>query len=136
MRRLIVHTANAIALAALLGLIGISVPAHQPSGHHGAVAVAMPGIAAGLTGAPSRHASNVATDGRWKLGGDGSCYWDPDDGGPDQCSQTMGRWKEGGDGSCYWDPNDSGPNQCAPPAPASPVEARALSTRAAFRPGA
>jgi hypothetical protein len=28
-----------------------------------------------------------------------------------------GRWKLGGDGSCYWDPNDSGPDQCTPPAP-------------------
>ena len=28
--------------------------------------------------------------------------------GPDQCSQSGGRWKLGGDGSCYWDANDSG----------------------------
>ncbi len=52
--------------------------------------------------------------GRWKLGGDGSCYWDPNDIGPDQCSPPTGRWKLGGDGSCYWDPNDSGPDQCVP----------------------
>ena len=25
-----------------------------------------------------------------------------------------GRWKLGGDGSCYFDANDSGPNQCEP----------------------
>jgi hypothetical protein len=26
-----------------------------------------------------------------------------------------GRWKDDGNGGCYWDPNDSGPNQCLPP---------------------
>jgi subtilisin family serine protease len=52
--------------------------------------------------------------GRWKLGGDGSCYWDPNDSGPDQCTPNTGRWKLGGGGSCYWDPNDSGPDQCVP----------------------
>jgi hypothetical protein len=57
-------------------------------------------------------------DGRWKLGDDGSCYFDPNDSGPDQCSPTPspdvppGRWKLGGDGSCYFDSNDSGPDQC------------------------
>jgi hypothetical protein len=25
-----------------------------------------------------------------------------------------GRWKDDGNGGCYWDPNDSGPNQCVP----------------------
>jgi hypothetical protein len=58
--------------------------------------------------------STLGQDGRWKLGGDGSCYFDPDDSGPDQCEPNLGRWKLGGDGSCYWDPSDSGPNQCAP----------------------
>jgi hypothetical protein len=60
-------------------------------------------------------------DGRWKLGGDGSCYFDPNDSGPDQCSPPTapaGRWKLGGDGSCFWDPNDSGPDQCTPAAEA------------------
>jgi hypothetical protein len=55
------------------------------------------------------------SEGRWKLGGDGSCYLDPTDAGPDQCSASPGRWKLGGDGACYWDDDDSGPNQCAPP---------------------
>jgi hypothetical protein len=32
-----------------------------------------------------------------------------------------GRWKLGGDGSCYWDPNDSGPNQCDPNQPSGAV---------------
>jgi hypothetical protein len=60
-------------------------------------------------------------DGRWKLGDDGSCYFDANDSGPNQCdpgtgSTVSGRWKLSGDGpSCYFDPNDSGPNQCEPP---------------------
>jgi hypothetical protein len=55
-------------------------------------------------------------DGRWKLGGDGSCFFDPNDTGPDQCSPSSptGRWKVGGDGTCVFDPNDTGPDQCTP----------------------
>jgi hypothetical protein len=53
-------------------------------------------------------------DGRWKLAGDGTCYLDRNDAGPDQCSASPGRWKLGGDGSCRWDDNDSGPDQCSP----------------------
>jgi hypothetical protein len=66
--------------------------------------------------------------GRWKLGGDGSCNWDPNDSGPDQCSQgnPTGRWKLGGDGSCYWDANDSGPDQCSPPPAANSKASSAL----------
>jgi hypothetical protein len=63
-------------------------------------------------------------DGRWKLGGDGSCYFDETDSGPDQCSPTLGRWKLGGDGVCYRDETDSGPDQCTP-AEASPAEVAA-----------
>ena len=63
-------------------------------------------------------------DGRWKLGGDGSCYFDASDSGPNQCEpsrstpgqQSAGRWKLGENDSCYFDPNDSGPDQCTPPA--------------------
>jgi len=65
-------------------------------------------------GAVTLPSATVGQDGRWKLGGDGSCYFDPDDSGPDQCSPNLGRWKLGGDGSCYWDPADEGPNQCSP----------------------
>jgi hypothetical protein len=56
----------------------------------------------------------TANEGRWKLAGDGTCYLDRNDAGPDQCSSNPGRWKLGGDGSCHWDDNDSGPNQCQP----------------------
>lgn len=52
--------------------------------------------------------------GRWKLGGPGECYWDPNDEGPDQCV-PLGRWKSDGQGGCYWDANDGGPDQCQPP---------------------
>ena len=58
----------------------------------------------------------TAAEGRWKLGGDGSCYFDPDDDGPDQC--TFGRWKlavEGDPNSCYFDGSDNGPDQCPDP---------------------
>jgi hypothetical protein len=64
-------------------------------------------------------------DGRWKLGDDGTCYWDPADVGPDQCTPAgapTGRWKLGGDGTCYFDANDSGPNQCEPPVTAPAAE--------------
>ena len=55
-------------------------------------------------------------DGRWKDDGNGGCYFDPDDSGPNQCSATLGRWKDDGNGGCYFDASDSGPNQCQPPA--------------------
>jgi hypothetical protein len=66
-----------------------------------------------------------AAEGRWKLGGDGECYFDAADAGPNQCFPMQGRWKLGGDGNCYFDANDGGLDQCAP------VEA----TAAAMEPG-
>ena len=124
MRRLVEHTAGAIALAALLALL-VS-PSVVPSNDH----VMANSFTSGLAITPA-----AAAEGRWKLGGDGACYWDPDDSGPDQCSQSSGRWKLGGDGSCYWDANDSGPNQCAPPAEAPAAEARATSPETVFHHG-
>jgi hypothetical protein len=59
-----------------------------------------------------------ASDGRWKVDGNGGCYWDANDSGPDQCEATLGRWKVDGNGGCYWDATDSGPDQCAPQATA------------------
>jgi hypothetical protein len=50
--------------------------------------------------------------GRYKLDGSGTCYWEPNDSGADQCQMPTGRWKDDGNGGCYWDPNDSGPDQC------------------------
>jgi hypothetical protein len=60
-------------------------------------------------------AASVTTsgaDGRWKIGTDGGCYFDPTDDGPDQC--TRGRWRVDAYGGCYFDAFDSGPDQCAP----------------------
>jgi len=54
----------------------------------------------------------VPEDGRWKSDGNGGCYWDANDSGPDQCDPTSGRWKSDGFGNCYWDANDSGSDQC------------------------
>lgn len=55
-----------------------------------------------------------APTGRFKYDGSGTCYWEPNDSGPDQCTPTSGRFKYDGSGNCYWEPNDSGPDQCAP----------------------
>lgn len=57
-----------------------------------------------------------AAAGRYKAGPNGSCVWDPNDNGPDQCKPVdkRGRFKKDGD-KCVWDPNDTGPNQCEPP---------------------
>ena len=106
MRSLLVRSATTVVMVALMGLLASPGPVKQLSPYTGFT-----------SGAPTTilH-STIAQDGRWKLGGDGSCYFDPDDSGPDQCSANPGRWKLGGDGSCYWDPADSGPNQCTPPA--------------------
>jgi hypothetical protein len=61
--------------------------------------------------------------GRYKLNGNGQCYWEPNDSGPNQCSPNSGRYKLDGSGNCYWDANDSGPDQC------SPLEARSRASR-------
>jgi hypothetical protein len=57
-------------------------------------------------------ASTVHAD-RWKLADDGSCYFDANDSGPDQCAPTPGRYKLDSNGACYYDPNDTGANQCS-----------------------
>jgi hypothetical protein len=106
MRSLLVRSATMVAMVALMGLVAPSASVKHFSPQSGFTNV---------TPATVLH-SGLTQDGRWKLGGDGSCYFDPDDSGPDQCSQNPGRWKVGGDGACYWDPADSGPDQCTPPA--------------------
>ena len=67
-----------------------------------------------IVGLVAAAGASAGAAGRWKLGDDGSCYFDENDGGPDQCSPQPGRWKLGGDGSCYFDATDEGPNQCTP----------------------
>ena len=64
----------------------------------------------------------VVQKGRNKAGPGGTCVFDPNDSGPDQCTPTGtsgtppsgGRFKAGPGGTCVFDPNDSGPNQCTP----------------------
>jgi len=128
MRRIVEHIAGAIALAALMALL---IPASVASFH----GQAMVSATAAANASVLTPVAAATTDGRWKLGGDGSCYWDPDDSGPDQCSQSQGRWKLGGDGTCYFDAGDSGPDQCAPAAESPVAEARAVPPLTAFRPG-
>jgi hypothetical protein len=65
-------------------------------------------------------ATTDAQAGRWKLDGNGGCFFDATDDGPDQCSATVGRWKLDGSGACVFDANDSGPNQCPPPTSTEP----------------
>jgi hypothetical protein len=64
---------------------------------------------------PTGKPDVTANAGRWKLGA--TCYWDPNDSGPNQCDPNApspkGRYKLSG-GRCYWEKNDSGPNQCDP----------------------
>jgi hypothetical protein len=115
MRSLLLRSATTVAMAALIGLLAPSLTVQQYSVPQPA-AMGLPGVAAFTHGAATSLRSTLDQDGRWKLGGDGSCYFDPEDSGDDQCSPTLGRWKLGGDGSCNWDPDDSGPNQCTPPA--------------------
>lgn len=110
MRRVVQHIAGAITIATLMALL---IPASPQTLENYPIVAA---TAASNATVAAKSGATAATDGRWKLGGDGSCYFDPDDSGPDQCAPNPGRWKLGGDGSCYWDPDDSGPNQCTPPA--------------------
>lgn len=119
MRKLVEHSMGALVMAALIALVVPPSLMQQLPSQPSAVAATSP--FAGLrTGTVTKPMAAATGDGRWKLGGDGSCYWDPDDSGPDQCSPNQGRWKLGGDGSCYWDKNDSGPNQCEPESAAPP----------------
>ena len=74
-------------------------------------------------------ASTSGAEGRWKDDGNGGCYFDPADSGPDQCSPTIGRWKDDGNGGCYFDEFDSGPNQCNPPQ--QPAESAATESEVA-----
>lgn len=58
------------------------------------------------------QSSVQAEDGRWKVADDGSCVFDANDSGPNQCDPSPGRNKLNADGTCYFDATDSGPDQC------------------------
>ena len=69
------------------------------------------------------EASGTLSNGRFKASPDGTCVFDPNDSGPDQCTPAVvipgnppsgGRFKAGTGGTCVFVPNDAGPNQCTP----------------------
>ena len=60
---------------------------------------------------PTRSAA-AAKKGRYKKAG-GTCVWDANDSGPNQCSPVKGRYKKVG-AACVWAATDNGPNQCTP----------------------
>lgn len=67
---------------------------------------------------PSLKASDgsAATEvGRWKLDGDGGCYWDDNDDGPNQCdpNDPAGRYRFDGS-TCVWDQSQHPPDECTP----------------------
>jgi RHS repeat-associated protein len=88
-----------------------------------AVQVRSAGSTAAVEGTGSSALFAVTTPpGRYKWNGSGTCYWEPNDFGLNQCyPPAQGRWKWDGNGNCYWDQNDSGPNQCTPHEPAAVV---------------
>jgi len=55
------------------------------------------------------------SEGRWKVDGNGGCYWDENDTGGDQCdpNNPAGRYRLDG-GSCVWDASQHPPNECEP----------------------
>jgi hypothetical protein len=71
----------------------------------------------------SETAGTLPSSGRFKASPDGTCVFDPNDSGPDQCTPAVvipgnppvgGRFKAGPGGTCVFVPNDAGPNQCTP----------------------
>src|SRR6478752_580690 len=76
MRSLLVRSAAMVATILFVGLIAPPTSVKQVS------------LQSGFTTATPTTIlhSTMTQDGRWKLGGDGCCYWDPDDSGDNQCS--------------------------------------------------
>lgn len=84
----------------------------------------LPGVLLTLVGVLCITMLAQAKQGRWKVDGNGGCFFDANDDGFDQCSPASGptaagRWKDDGNGGCVFDATDSGPNQCTPPAPST-----------------
>ena len=93
MRRVVQHTAGAIAIATLMALL---IPASPQALENYPIVAA---TAASNATVAAKSGATAATDGRWKLGGDGSCYWDPDDSGPNQCTPPAADGIEATDGT-------------------------------------
>jgi hypothetical protein len=79
----------------------------------------IPGVFVTLVGVLCIGALAQAQTGRWKVDGNGGCYFDASDDGFDQCVPSTapaaaGRWKDDGHGGCVFDAADSGPDQCSP----------------------
>jgi hypothetical protein len=96
---------------------GSGLPTTQPS--------PVNGVDAGrsLVATEKAQASATSPSGRFKAAPDGTCTFDPNDSGPDQCTPAVvipgpptsgGRFKAGPGGTCVFVPNDGGPNQCTP----------------------
>jgi len=88
----------------------------------------IPGVFLTLIGVLCITMMAEAQTGRWKVDGSGTCYFDANDDGIDQCSpvsgtSATGRWKVDGSGGCVFDPSDSGPDQCSPQASSQPEPA-------------
>src|SRR5215217_1204593 len=82
MRKLVEHAAGAIALATLMALL-------IPSSVQPLTDQSMVSSVAGSSGMVVMNPTAAATSGRWKLGGDGSCVWDANDSGPNQCAPAQ-----------------------------------------------
>ena len=82
----------------------------------------IPGVVLTLIGVVCLTLLAQAQTGRWKLDGNGGCYFDANDDGFDQCAPpsgtttAAGRWKDDGNGGCVFDAADEGPDQCSPTA--------------------
>lgn len=96
---------------------GSGLPTTQPSGINAVDA------GRSLVAVEKAMSGAAASSGRFKAAPDGTCTFDPNDSGPDQCTPAVvipgnppvgGRFKAGPDGTCVFVPNDGGPNQCTP----------------------
>jgi hypothetical protein len=104
-----------VAMSVACGSSGL--PTTQPS------PVNAVGAARSLVAAEKETAGSTPSSGRFKASPDGTCIFDPNDSGPNQCTPAVvipgnppsgGRFKAGPGGSCVFVPNDGGPNQCTP----------------------
>ena len=94
---------------------GSGLPTTQPS--------PINAVDAGRSLVAGEKGQSLSSSGRFKASPDGTCVFDPNDSGPDQCTPAVvipgnppvgGRFKAGPGGTCVFVPNDAGPNQCTP----------------------
>jgi hypothetical protein len=101
---------------------GSGLPTTQPSPNN-AVDAGRSLVAVEKARSLSETLGTLPSSGRFKAAPDGTCTFDPNDSGPDQCTPAVvipgnppvgGRFKAGPGGTCVFVPNDGGPNQCTP----------------------